>query len=190
MPDEPFALLITGTCYGTWLPGDRRGYVSNTRRKDGKYDPRQNIPGTAITADHALTRQYAVAAQKYATASLDATQARIAAEAIVDACAKRGWHVLRSSLMWNHVHVIVTDCPDNGPEVRRILKGVSQNALSSHLGKPRRWWTAGGSDRYLHGETAIDAATRYVANQPGILAEIVDMMVLDTNSERRGLSPP
>jgi len=56
MPDEPFALLITWTCYGTWLPGDRRGYGSNTRRKDGKYDPKQNIPGTSITADHALTR--------------------------------------------------------------------------------------------------------------------------------------
>jgi hypothetical protein len=27
--DEPFALHITWTCYGTWLPGDQRGHVSN-----------------------------------------------------------------------------------------------------------------------------------------------------------------
>ena len=190
MPDEPFALLITWTCYRTWLPGDRRGYVSNTRRKDGKYDPKQNIPGTSITADHALTRQHAAAAQKHATATLDVQLARIVAEVIVNACDKRNWRVLRAAVMWNHVHVVVCDCPDDGPGARRILKGVSQKALSDHVGKPRRWWTASGSDRYLHGDQAIATATAYVANQPGILAEIVDMIVVDATSERRGLSPP
>ena len=79
-PDESFALLITWTCYGTWLPGDRRGYVSNTRRADGKYDRKQNLPGAAITANDALTRQHAAAAQKHATAALDLNHARLAAE--------------------------------------------------------------------------------------------------------------
>jgi REP element-mobilizing transposase RayT len=87
--------------------------------------------------------------------------------------------VLRAAIMWNHVHVIVCNCPDNGPEVRRILKGVSQSAISRFLGKPRRSWTAGGSDRYLHGERAITTAVQYVANQPGILAEIVNMSIVE-----------
>jgi REP element-mobilizing transposase RayT len=180
--DENFALLITWTCYGTWLPGDRRGYVSSTRLPDATYDPKQNIPGSPITADHSLTRQHAVEQQKHTTATLDQERALVAAHGIVDACAIRNWQVVRAALMWNHVHVIVKQCPDNGPEVRRILKGVSQNAICKHDGKSRRWWTEKGSDRYLHGERAVLAAAQYVANQPHPLAEIVDMQVIGAAS--------
>ncbi len=177
MHDDEFALLITWTCYGTWLPGDRRGFVSNIRRSDGKYDPKQNVPGTPITTDHAATREHAAAVQKYPTSALDARLAHVVAEALIQACAKRNWHILRAAIMWNHVHVVVCKCPDNGPEVRRILKGVSQNSVCEFLGKPRRWWTAGGSDRYLHGTRAIESAVNYVANQSGKLAEIIDMKI-------------
>jgi REP element-mobilizing transposase RayT len=188
--DDEFALLITWTCYGTWLPGDRRGYVSNTRHTVRKFDAMQNVPGTPYTADHSRSRQLAAAAQKHATATLDPSLARVAAQALVDACAARDWRIVRGALMWNHVHVVITNCPDDGPAVRRVLKGVSQSALSEHIGKPRRWWTAGGSDRYKHGEREILAAVNYVANQPNPLAEIVDMQVISRPSERRGLSPP
>jgi hypothetical protein len=61
--------------------------------------------------------------------------------------------------------------------VRRILKGTSQAALRDLAGKNSRWWTAGGSDRYKNDIDAIEAAIAYVANQQGILAEIVDMVV-------------
>jgi REP element-mobilizing transposase RayT len=142
---------------------------------NGKYEPKQHRVGTPYTKDHALTRQHAAVAQKHATATLDLSDAVVAANAIVEACGNRRWDVIRAAFMWNHVHVVVTNCPDNAPEVRRILKGVSQNTLGKHDGKSQRWWTAGGSDRYLHGEQAIIAATRYVANQPGVLAEIIDM---------------
>src|SRR6516225_1923021 len=55
--DRPFALHITWTCYTTWLPGDRRGYVSNTLLPEGGSLPRQNMPGTPVTADDPLTRE-------------------------------------------------------------------------------------------------------------------------------------
>jgi REP element-mobilizing transposase RayT len=189
MLDE-FALLITWTCYGTWLPGDRRGYVSNIRHPNRKAERKHNVPGTAFTEDHARTRELATAAQKYATAELDNQLAFVAAQSLIEASIDRQWHITRAALMWNHVHVIVTNCPDNGPEVRRILKGVSQNALSKSCGSARRWWTAGGRDRYKHGEHAILAAVNYVANQPDPLVEIVDMRIIVPASERRGLSPP
>ena len=177
--DDYFALLITWTCYGTWLPGDRRGFVSNIRRVDGKYDPKHNLIGTPYTADHAPTREHAKAIQKFPTATLDRSLAHVVAQSLIESCAARNWRVLRAAIMWNHVHVVVCNCPDNGPEVWRILKGVSQNAISQFLGKPRRSWSAGGSDRYLHGERAITTAVQYVANQPDILAEIIDMSIVD-----------
>jgi REP element-mobilizing transposase RayT len=85
--------------------------------------------------------------------------------------------MVRGAVMANHVHVLVTNCPDDGPMVRRVFKGSSQAALSSKMGESRRWWTAGGSDRYKHTWEAIEAAVEYIARQPGVLAEIVDMEV-------------
>lgn len=79
--------------------------------------------------------------------------------------------------MRNHVHVLVCNCPDDGPAVRRVLKGVSQAALNDVEGV-RRWWTSGGSDRYKHGNDAIEAAFAYVANQEGKLVEIVETQVV------------
>jgi REP element-mobilizing transposase RayT len=76
--------------------------------------------------------------------------------------------------MANHVHIVITECPDDGPAVRRILKGVAQAGLSDDAGENRRWWTRGGSDHYLHTEEAILAAIRYVAEQQFKLAEIID----------------
>jgi hypothetical protein len=76
--------------------------------------------------------------------------------------------------MANHVHIVVTQCPDDGPAVRRILKGTSQAALSRLAGTPRKWWTTGGSDRYKHGEAAIMTAVNYVANQEFPLVFIVN----------------
>ena len=42
--ERPFVLHITWTCYGNWLPGDRRGYVSNTLRPEGGFRPKEKHP--------------------------------------------------------------------------------------------------------------------------------------------------
>jgi REP element-mobilizing transposase RayT len=172
--DNPFALLLTWTCYGTWLPGDRRGYVSNTLRHGGGFVPKLNRPGMPYAVDDPYTRQRAAELQKGSTVCLAYDDARCAAESFVQASSERGWRVLRGAVMANHVHLVVAECPDDGPAVRRVLKGVSQAALSRRRGRPRRWWTHGGSDRYLHSERAILAACRYVAEQEGMLVGIVD----------------
>jgi len=173
--DKPFALHITWTCYATWLPGDRRGYVSNTILPGGGFLPKQNAPGAPITTDDALTRQMAQTLQKGPTVILSIEQALCVARSLVEAARVRGWRILRGAVMANHVHVVIMDCPDDGPAVRRILKGNSQAALSKATGRRQRWWTAGGSDRYKHDPNAIEAAVEYVARQSKMLAQIIDM---------------
>jgi len=105
-------------------------------------------------------------------------QAFIAVGALANAAAKRSWRILRAAAMSNHIHVVVTNCPDDGPGVRKILKGNAFADLSRARGKALRWWTTRGSDRYLHDVASIEAAIRYVANQQGKLAEIVDGCVV------------
>src|SRR5207244_721441 len=130
-----------------------------------------------IAPGDAYTRERARALQKGETVWLTPAQAVVAATALVAAARERGWRILRAAVMANHIHVVITDCPDDGPSVRRVLKGVSQAALSRAQGQPQRWFTAGGSDRYKHGTAAVEAAITYVANQHGKLAEIIDMEV-------------
>ena len=97
------------------------------------------------------------------------------AGSLVQLANARGWRILQAAIMTNHVHVVVMACPDDGPTVRRVLKGVTQAALSKFNGQPRRWWTEDGSDRYKNDHPAIDAAIGYVAKQEGRMAGVVDM---------------
>ena len=47
-PDRSW--LITWTCYGNWLPGDRRGFVGNVRDENG-IRIIHNVPGTPYDED-------------------------------------------------------------------------------------------------------------------------------------------
>jgi hypothetical protein len=40
--------------------------------------------------------------------------------------------------MSNQVHMVVANCPDDGPAVRRVLKGVAQAALNQLSGRAGR----------------------------------------------------
>ncbi|VTU02288.1 hypothetical protein : Marine sediment metagenome DNA, contig: S01H4_S10653 (Fragment) OS=marine sediment metagenome GN=S01H4_46183 PE=4 SV=1 [Gemmataceae bacterium] len=179
MTERPFAIHITWTTYGTWLPGDPRGYVSNTRKPDGTFERKHNTPGTPCDAADAETYENARRAQAHETVWLTREQAAVVARNLARAATDkdRGWHILRAAVMANHAHVVVTGCPNDGPAVRRVLKGVTQAALSRHHGSPRRWWTEGGSDRYKHGDRAVEAAVEYDAHQHGILAGVDAMRV-------------
>lgn len=69
--EDWFALLETWTCYGQWLPGDPRGYVSNTLTDEG-YRPKRNQVGTAYDHDERATHQRAKILQKHPTTWLTA----------------------------------------------------------------------------------------------------------------------
>jgi len=186
--ERPFALHITWTCYGTWLPGDERGHVSNLVLPNGGFLPKMNVPGTTYAPGHCNTRQHAQKLMASAPMSLNLSTAHHAAEALVLAAQKRSWRIVRAAVMANHVHVVVMDCPNDGQLVRRVLKGCSQAALCHFIGENRRCWTAGGSDRYKNDWQAIENAVHYVANQEHKLAEIVDMVARRCTS-RRGQAP-
>ena len=187
---RPFALLVTWTYYGTWLPGDRRGYVSNTRRPSGGFDRKVNTPGVEYTRDNPTTRRLTLATQARPTVLLTVHLAGVAADALAQAVVARGWHIRRAAVMSNHVHVLLNACPDDGEAVRRVLKGVSQAALSAAVGRPTRWWTAGGSDRYKHDDRAIAAADRYVAAQRGMLAGVFANLPFGVEDGARVFRPP
>ena len=176
--DDAFAWLITWTTYGSRLPGDERGYVSNTFIPDEGYHRKQNTPGTPYTADHEPSRKRARELQKWESVRLDAEEAFRVAQSLITAAQRRGWRIPRAAIMADHAHVVVLNGPIDGPAVRRILKGNAYAALRDYHGESWRCWATGGSDRQKRGEEAILAAIQYVADQEYKLAEIIDNQAL------------
>ena len=194
MDDVRFGLFITWTCYGSWLPGDERGFVSNKLLPRDKQEPGRsfirkiNTVGDEPHRDDPYTLQHAKTLQKHEPARLTTPLAVCAAESLIDAVSDRDWIILRGALMATHVHIVVARCPDDGPAVRRILKGNSQASLNRESEPKRKWWTKGGSNRYLHGQKSIENTIAYVQNQEFILAAIANNQLCEpTGLPRRSV---
>jgi REP element-mobilizing transposase RayT len=159
--------LLTWTTYGTWLPGDDRGFVSNVRDGDGP-EIKHNDPGTPYDAKQ---RGLALAAREQMKGEavwLSAKLAEPLAAQFRETAAYRGWSLLALAIMANHVHLVVGVPGDPEPEtLLRDFKSYASRCLNKIAGKPGSgtWWTAGGSRRKLPDDRAVQAAIRYVQNQ-------------------------
>jgi REP element-mobilizing transposase RayT len=150
---EPLAYFITWTTYGTWLPGDERGWV-----EDGT--PGIHVPDRARwEAAHGRMTEPPV--------TLDSEQRDLVEATVRKHCAIRGWslHALRART--NHVHVVVTATgidPDTVMDQFKAWCSRHLNERDAGRGVPRRrhWWTKGGSTKWINDEGYLRNASRYV----------------------------
>ena len=154
MTDDPIAYFLTWTCYGTWLPGDERGW---TKWRKGEQIPQR------LLAD--WCREQMVEKPVL----LDETQRAIVQETIARHCGIRGWHLHAVNCRSNHCHAVVTAASHDGEQVRDQLKSWSTRKLKEHqrsLGGAEaklreHWWTRKGSVRYLYDVESLEAAIMY-----------------------------
>ncbi|HVJ82245.1 MAG TPA: hypothetical protein VNC50_14350, partial [Planctomycetia bacterium] len=137
--------------YGTWLPGDDRGW---RKRNGGGKDPR---PALKTAAAKTLVEP---------PCTLEAWQRAIVDAVIVDHCRIRGWELYARNVRSNHVHVVV-DASRKADVMRDQFKSWATRRLrenASSLGLPRRetWWTEKGDTQHLYSLGDIDAATIYL----------------------------
>ena len=152
--DEPLAYFLTWTTYGTWLPGDERGWVA----KVGQL--REPSAVRAADAQRRLTDT---------PLELDAAQRMIVEATIRRHCEIRGWHLHAVTCRTNHVHVVVTGRVD--PEIimdqfkawcTRKLKQHEATRASGSERLRENWWTQRGSKRYINDDVGLEGAVRYV----------------------------
>jgi REP element-mobilizing transposase RayT len=151
----PLAYFLTWTTYGTWLPGDERGWVE----KPGQFQtPDAQL---AATARSRLTDEPCV---------FNAEQRRLVEETITRHCQVRGWHLHVVNCRTNHVHVVVT-APLSPKVVRDQFKAwctrrleEQQRATNTDPSVPVRvhWWTERGSQRWLNDQDSLVDAIEYV----------------------------
>jgi REP element-mobilizing transposase RayT len=170
MADKPHCdryWFLTLTTYGTWLPGDERGFVSDIRRDD---DTKviHNVPGTPIDADVPRLREYAERCLQGPPIYLTHEQAIANHDQFHETAAHRKWLIIADAVMRNHAHVVVGVPGDPDPEtILRDFKAYASRKLNLGWSRPESdtWWTESGSKQKLKDDAAILGATRYVRDQ-------------------------
>ena len=158
--DEPLAFFMTWTTYGTWLPGDERGWVS----KPGSV----NEPSTGLKA-------YAKNLMTEPEWILDAEQRQLVERTIADHCQIRNWHLHAVNCRTNHIHLVVT-APGRKPEevmnqlkawCTRRLKELERARNGGNCVHRQNWWTQRGSKRFLNDHASLEKAILYVLECQG-----------------------
>ncbi len=148
MPDA-LAYFLTWTTYGTWLPGDERGWV---------------LEGKGFQLPDPVRKEHAADLMTEEPCYLDPGQRALVHKTIEDHCRIRGWHLHAVNCRSNHVHVVVTTDVDP-EEVREQFKAWCTRKLKEHSRASnlrRNWWTEKGSIRFIGDEDSLEAAIRYV----------------------------
>ena len=150
------AYFLTWSMYGTWLPGDRRGWVHH---KDGAWhvDFRPAEPDRQNIARALMNETSIILNDDYRTV-VDAT--------IRQCCHIKGWLLHAVNVRTNHVHVVVS-CEEITPErVMSYFKAWCSRRLNELSGISRtRWWTRHGSTRYVKTDDSLRSAIEYTKNQ-------------------------
>jgi REP element-mobilizing transposase RayT len=151
---EPLAYFLTWTTYGTWLPGDERGWVD--KHESGSSRPYR-------PPDH---RKNALAKSRMAEPPVTLTlQMRLIADrAIRETCDYRAWIIHALNVRTNHVHIAITAPHVTPGDAMGDLKAYATRALNG-LGRRKHWWTEDGSKHYLNDPRSLEAAIRYVQDQ-------------------------
>ena len=152
---EALAYFITWTCYGTWLPGDSRGWVNraNNRFDSATMEPDENL---VLQVSKNLSNLPYV---------LDQAARNIVLDAIIAVCRHRMWHLYAAHVRTNHVHLVVSG--DATPEkMMKDFKVYASRALNQIDSTIRRW-TRHGSTRYLYDPNAIAECIDYTVHGQG-----------------------
>jgi REP element-mobilizing transposase RayT len=159
--------LLTSTTYGTWLPGDERGFVSTVENESGPR-VRHNQPGTPYDADVPELREAARKLLKGEAIYLAREQAEAVAAQFLETAHFRNWEIHALAVMKNHFHAVISAPEDvHSTVLLRDLKSYAARSLNRRWGKPKSetWWTESGSRRPLPGEQALEDATDYVLHR-------------------------
>ena len=141
-------LLITWTTYGTWLPGDNRGW---RLRREGN---QLSQPQLEQWCREQMAGQFVLLRPHDRETVEDASR---------EHCQFRNWKLHAVNARTNHVHLVVS--ADKRPEtVRDQIKANCTRRLRQQASplNVARTWARGGDCELLDGEAGIEAAVLYV----------------------------
>ena len=137
--------MVTWTTYGTWLQGDKRGYV-----KDGE-----------VLEENKHLRESNIDGQQGETVRLVRDEREIVYKVILEEAKKSGQKIQAMAVCCRHVHVVA----ESTEEPIEVIVGRYKNAARAALGKSGfagRVWTRGFDKRFCFDEEALAGRVKYV----------------------------
>ncbi|MEM6333506.1 MAG: hypothetical protein AAF823_09240 [Planctomycetota bacterium] len=140
------ATMVTTTTYGTWLPGDVRGYV-----EDGRV-----LPGDPFRANESkrIMRSGAV--------YLDEDEQDAALRGLIAACEEFGYRLIAVSIESWHAHALLSH---GGDSVTKVV-GRLKNRMRQAIGRGRVW-AKGYDKRYCFSEAEVLTRRAYIQRHRG-----------------------
>ncbi len=151
------AFFSTWTTYGSWLPGDQRGWYQ---------------PGRGLREPDAMRRLEAALLMTESALTLDLEQRQTVERTIAEHCAIRKWLLHAVNCRSNHVHVVVT-APDRRLELPReqfkawCTRRLKEREQARAAILRDNWWTERGWDEYVDDEEALADVIAYVLGGQG-----------------------
>jgi REP element-mobilizing transposase RayT len=185
--------FLTWRTYGTWLPGDERGFVDPVVDEQG-HRVIHNLPGTRIDADNPHLHKYSQEIMRGPAVYLTHDQAAALLGQFQETVRHRGWELLTVAILPNHVHLIVGVNGDPDPaSLLRDFKSYGSRRLSRRWTIPasNTWWAESGSRRILKTDENRLQAMQYVLSQSGALLtwDSTDANTLPDQPANAGRSP-
>jgi REP element-mobilizing transposase RayT len=137
--------MITWTTYGTWLQGDKRGYVKNG----------QIVPGDLKIEENCKKLQEGT------TVTLNQKERKIAAQTILKEAEKIGQAIKALTVCNNHVHIVAQPCCESIEQIVSRYKNVAMFALYK-CGRKGRIWTHGFDKRFCFNQEELARKIKYV----------------------------
>ncbi len=172
--------IIWGT-YGFWLPNDPRGSWSDfvASWELARFGKATKCPERVAVdlAQWARWRAEALQSLKYPPVVLNGQQARSVGRGFGNGVHKSGYTIWACSILPEHVHLVIARHVYTVEQIANLLKGEATKQLKSDAlhpqarfvaanGKLPSAWAEGQWKVFLDHEEAIDAAIRYVEENP------------------------
>lgn len=137
--------MVTWTTYGSWLPGDQRGYVRH---------------GKILSGDEKILRASRTL-QKSAAVKLDSDARAIVRQAILSEAERMTHRIEALAVCTNHVHLVARPCHELIEQIVSRYKNVAVFALRDY-GWVGRIWTRGFDKRFCFSPEDLDRRIEYV----------------------------
>jgi hypothetical protein len=167
MPPRVLGTMITTTSYGSWMPGDVRGYVDS---------------GTVLPANPNLLK-HAHGSLANAPVRFTDVQQIVLFHALRNAAVEFGYQLLDVSVESWHLHWIV----DHGFDPVKTMAGRLKTRMRQFINRGRIW-TKGYCHRCLYTPNEIEVASQYIARHAG--CRMTARSVIERHRERTRWDTP
>ena len=137
--------MVTWTTYGTWLQGDKRGYVKG---------------GKTLTGDEKI-KEICQKLQKQSAVILNEEEKETAQQAILKESEKIGQRIKALAVCTNHVHLVAEPCRESIEKIVSRYKNAAMFALYN-FGRNGRIWSHGFDKRFCFTEDELTRRIEYV----------------------------